>query len=798
VGSLSTESTPRERLARLVVLMKRTRRFARSTSALLVLGLSVSLALALTTKRAWRSETTVLYRDGIQTGAPEGESAAARAARLGPKLKDLVYARPKLEEVIQELGLFPEKRRKSMLDAIEEMTTAVGFRARASDSYVISFTYEDPAIARDVTARLATLMIEEYNRQNLDSATLTRDFLRRKLAEAEGEVDEASRALATFLAHNPQFQWGVNDSPYAPAPGGTGPAPMAPRPFAPRASAPREPLDPETAILAQRLARVEAELAGGSGAKGIGAPTTPLEAQRARDAAAQALAAAESALAEKLLSVKPAHPDAVAAEARVSAARAALAAAEAALARAKAGIAAASPPPPNGDLAPERRAELEKERSALRRQLAARRDRIARGGAPAGKPRGQPDKEPDVVELETEWHRLRMDLDRARERLRTIQTSARAAELSRDAVAKQGRAEMMILEPAYLPSRPDRGRGRVFFAGAAMTLFFALGYAAARVLLDDALLDEGDVAALGGPQVIVAMPHLPAPAAPPPERAIVPAAPPADDDDGDAPPSSVAPPGAGVPSERGLVVHPSRGKSYPVAVVFDDPEVELLGADVSPDAVLRAAASPPEALAALRVLRHRLEQKRGDGSFVVSVMSPGPAEGKTSLALRLAITLSEAERARVVLVEGNFERPRLATTLGLCLPPRAGFSAQLYERMSGHGMAWGVVRLLPSLSLLAEPGRHAAHPHAIHSTHFEAAIAALRRSYEYVVIDGPGVAGSGDANVIEAASDAVLLAVRAGRTKGAALSRATRQLGERRVLGVVLNDVDPPSAARSV
>jgi Mrp family chromosome partitioning ATPase len=396
-----------------------------------------------------------------------------------------------------------------------------------------------------------------------------------------------------------------------------------------------------------------------------------------------------------------------------------------------------------------------------------------------------------------------MDLDRARERLRTIQTSARAAELSRDAVAKQGRAEMMILEPAYLPSRPDRGRGRVFFAGAAMTLFFALGYAAARVLLDDALLDEGDVAALGGPQVIVAMPHLPAPAAPPPERAIVPAAPPDDEDDGEAPPSSAAPasapPGPGlVPSERGLVVHPSRGRSYPISVVFDDPEVEILGADVSPDAVARAAASPPEAVAALRVLRHRLEQKRGDGSFVVSVMSPGPAEGKTSLALRLAVTLSEAERARVVLVEGNFERPRLATTLGLCLPARAGFSAQLYERMSGHGMAWGVVRLLPSLSLLAEPGRHAAHPHAIHSTHFEAAIAALRRSYEYVVIDGPGVAGSGDANVIEAASDAVLLAVRAGRTKGAALSRATRQLGERRVLGVVLNDVDAPNLARAI
>jgi Mrp family chromosome partitioning ATPase len=226
-----------------------------------------------------------------------------------------------------------------------------------------------------------------------------------------------------------------------------------------------------------------------------------------------------------------------------------------------------------------------------------------------------------------------------------------------------------------------------------------------------------------------------------------------------------------------------------VEAVFDDPEVEVVGADVRPDGASRLGAAPPAVLASLRLLRHRLEQRRGDGSLVVSVMSPGAGEGKTTLAMRLAVTLSEAERARVILVEGNFERPRLAARLGLLLPPEAGFSTQIHERMRGRGVAWGIVRLGPSLSLLAEPGEQAVHPEAIHSTHFEAALAALRRSYEYVVLDGPSVVGSGDANVLEGASDGVLLLVRAGITKGAALSRAAQQLGERRLLGVVLNDV---------
>src|SRR5262249_34934633 len=159
----------------------------------------VSLVIALRTRRLYRSETTVLYKGGLQAQPGEGENAA-HAARLGPKLKDLLYARPRLEQVIVEHGLFPEKTRRSMLDGIEEMLAAVGFRARASDSYVISFTYEDPVVARDVAAHLARLMIDAYNRQNLDTATLTRDFLRRKQAEAEAGVDGASHKLAQFLA----------------------------------------------------------------------------------------------------------------------------------------------------------------------------------------------------------------------------------------------------------------------------------------------------------------------------------------------------------------------------------------------------------------------------------------------------------------------------------------------------------------------------------------------------------------------------------------------------------------------
>jgi len=229
--------------------------------------------------------------------------------------------------------------------------------------------------------------------------------------------------------------------------------------------------------------------------------------------------------------------------------------------------------------------------------------------------------------------------------------------------------------------------------------------------------------------------------------------------------------------------------------VLDEPEIEVIGADIDIDgegahALLHV--SSPEALAALRVLRHRLDQRRGDGHLVVSVVSPGEREGKTTLAARLALILSEADRARVVLVEGNLERPRVAHALGLRLPEGVGFSAQIRGRMMGRTRPWGVVKLGRSLSVLAEPALEASFPGALHSTHFDAALRTLQRNYDYVVIDGPTVLGSGDANVIEDVSDGVLLVARAGATRGAALCRCADQLGDRRILGVVLN-----GAARS-
>lgn len=837
--TLSTESTPRERLARLLSLLGRVRMYWRSTLAIAVVGVAVSLAIALVTKRVWRSESTILYREVLQTGQSYG--TGERAARLGPKLKDMLYARPKLSSVIEEFGLYPEKTSRSMVEAVAEMQTNIGFRSRDSDTYVISFSHHDPVVAQRVTARMADLIIEEYQRENLTSATMTRDFLRRELEDASTKVEEASRALATFLARNPQFQWGMGDSPYAPTPGQGMPGAM-PAPHVAKPLAPRRPLDPELASLERRLAQVDAQLSPGMPAPAPGAPAAApqnvVDAEKARETAAASLAAAEAALADKLRTVTALHPDAVGAQARVDQARRELAAAESALRMVRSGVKApAATDGPAPDLDPAKKAELEKERASLFRQIAARRQQLAQGApagaapAPAADPKKAAPADPvdAVVELETEWHRLRLELDRARDYLKTVQSNERAANMLAEAAEKKSDTEMAILDPAYLPARPDRGRGRVFFVGAALAFMFAFGLAGARVLLNDTLYDEADVGALGGPPVLAAMPEIPVPEAA--ARAMVPLTDSPDSPGRPMPASSeveqVIEPEVVEPAGQRLhavtlrwgsamppVALPARPSATALARVEPAPlaqvrasmsgrrlqdDVEVIGLDPDFDedgafALLRSA--PQQVLASLRVLRHRLEQRRADGRMIVSVVSPGAGEGKTTLAARLAMTLAEADRARVVLVEGNLMRPRLAAALGVKLPEHAGLSQQVHERMQGRKRPLGVVQVGSSLWALAEPVIGAAYPDVLHSPHFEQALQTLKRSFDYVVVDGPAVLGSGEANVLEDVSDGVVLVARASMTRGANVTRAVAQLGDRRILGVVLNDVSERPVAK--
>ncbi len=195
--------------------------------------------------------------------------------------------------------------------------------------------------------------------------------------------------------------------------------------------------------------------------------------------------------------------------------------------------------------------------------------------------------------------------------------------------------------------------------------------------------------------------------------------------------------------------------------------------------------APDSACAAgYRVLRHRLAHRAG--LQVVAVTSAEVGEGKTTCAANLALALREGERARVLLAEANLRHPSLAAMFGI--EPPWCFGAQL-----GAGAAraprWSVVEVLPGLHVAAVASDAPAGRALGDGRAASFAIDSLRRcGYDWLVIDTPPVLGSADVNLIEDATDGVVLVARAGRTSSRALAQAIEQLAPEKVIGVTLLD----------
>jgi Mrp family chromosome partitioning ATPase len=218
--------------------------------------------------------------------------------------------------------------------------------------------------------------------------------------------------------------------------------------------------------------------------------------------------------------------------------------------------------------------------------------------------------------------------------------------------------------------------------------------------------------------------------------------------------------------------------------------VPVWAAPPNPPILVMLGETRADAPAALRVLRHRLELRRAQGMWTFGVTSARRGEGKSTLAAQLALVLSEAQRATVLLVEAAIERPTLARLLGFQVPAGLGFSVQISRRMRGGTDPWAVLALGPALHALVESEAEPGYPGALYAPAFRQAIDRLSRGYDWVIIDAPSVLGSGDANVVEEVVDGMIVVTRSRKSRGTELRAAMKQLGGRKAVGVVMWDGD--------
>lgn len=211
--------------------------------------------------------------------------------------------------------------------------------------------------------------------------------------------------------------------------------------------------------------------------------------------------------------------------------------------------------------------------------------------------------------------------------------------------------------------------------------------------------------------------------------------------------------------------------------IFNDPDAKRAPVDV-----LSTATPWAEAFRVLRTNMQYIEVDHDQKVFVVTSALPG--EGKSTTAVSLALTLSQADH-RVALVECDLRRPLIADRLEL--DGAIGTTTVLIGKVSIEDamQTYGGT----SLDVLACGPMPPNPSELLQSNAMEKLLSDLRTTYDMVILDAPPLLPVTDAALLATRADGAVVVVRHGKTTRDQLAHAIERLDSvgAKTLGVVIN-----------
>jgi len=184
---------------------------------------------------------------------------------------------------------------------------------------------------------------------------------------------------------------------------------------------------------------------------------------------------------------------------------------------------------------------------------------------------------------------------------------------------------------------------------------------------------------------------------------------------------------------------------------------------------------------AYRTLRASLANAGPDDGFphTILVTSAIPGEAKTMTSVNIATTLANAG-LRVILIDGDLRRPMVATVFGIA-SSRSGFAQVLEGRARPEDVLVPAPGSRDQLRLLLASPEHAHLVDLLQPRRIEGVLAELRLLADVVVIDSAPLTEVADALNLADQVDAVVVAVRLGRSRRDKLNELRRMLARRGV-----------------
>ncbi|NLX24040.1 MAG: polysaccharide biosynthesis tyrosine autokinase [Phycisphaerae bacterium] len=188
---------------------------------------------------------------------------------------------------------------------------------------------------------------------------------------------------------------------------------------------------------------------------------------------------------------------------------------------------------------------------------------------------------------------------------------------------------------------------------------------------------------------------------------------------------------------------------------------------------------------AFRTVRTNLQlSSPAERQRTILVTSAKPEEGKTAVAVNLAIAIAQSNR-RVLLVDANFHRPAIKGVF-----PKARVEG-LSNLLVGQAVLDDVVSSsdLPNLDVLSSGPIPPNPAELLASPYLSKMLTQAMDRYDQIIFDGPPALLVSDALVLAGSLDGVLLVCRAKMTSRGVVMRAREQLerAKIRIFGAVLN-----------
>jgi capsular exopolysaccharide synthesis family protein len=181
-----------------------------------------------------------------------------------------------------------------------------------------------------------------------------------------------------------------------------------------------------------------------------------------------------------------------------------------------------------------------------------------------------------------------------------------------------------------------------------------------------------------------------------------------------------------------------------------------------------------------------LENMRTERSLKCLVVSSAcPNEGKTLTTTNLGVTLSESFKRRVLLVDADLRRPSLHELFKL--PNDCGLADMLRSQHTDVTES----QVSPTLAVLPAGRTHGAPISILSTDRMQLIVADAMSRFDWVLIDTPPMGILTDAQLVARVSDGVLFVIAAGMTPYTLVQKTLAEIGPDRIVGTVLNRVDP-------